>query len=349
VVLRPERASALIGLEIDAREQFSILHRLGFEGEPEVTVPTWRARDVTREVDLIEEVARFRLADVPFTLPERRVMFGRMTHEQRLRRTVEDVMVGLGFSEAYTPSLVAVDPDDDALRLPIPLTTEAAELRTTLVPSLAQAVARNVETGRSDAALFEIARVYFPTGAELPREQWTLAAVTTGGFPRAKSALDVLFASLKIEQRIEPGRHALSHPGKTGVLPQGWIGELLTGGAGAFELSLDELAADVPGHVAHTDVVTYPAVRQDLAFVVPAAVTAAELAAAMRAAAGPELREVRPFDEYRSAELGAGRKSVAFSVAFQSPERTLTDDDAAALRGRIVDALASRFGAELRA
>ena len=71
--------------------------------------------------------------------------------------------------------------------------------------------------------------------------------------------------------------------------------------------------------------------------------------AAAREAAGPELMEIRVFDVYRGEQVGPGKKSVAFSVVFQSPERTLSDDDAAALRGRIVTALRERFGAELRA
>jgi phenylalanyl-tRNA synthetase beta chain len=96
-------------------------------------------------------------------------------------------------------------------------------------------------------------------------------------------------------------------------------------------------------------VITYPAVRQDLAFSVREEAAAGDLVAAAREAAGPELREMRAFDVYRGPQVGEGRKSIAFSVEFQSPERTLSDEDAAALRGKIVDALASRFGAELRA
>jgi phenylalanyl-tRNA synthetase beta chain len=90
-------------------------------------------------------------------------------------------------------------------------------------------------------------------------------------------------------------------------------------------------------------------VRQDLAFTVAEDVSAAELVAAAREAAGDELRAMRPFDVYRGEQVGEGRKSVAFAVSFQSTERTLTDEDAAALRERIVAALRERFGAELRA
>jgi phenylalanyl-tRNA synthetase beta chain len=105
----------------------------------------------------------------------------------------------------------------------------------------------------------------------------------------------------------------------------------------------------VPERIVYEDVVTYPAVRQDLAFVVPEQVSAGELAAAAREAAGPELREVRVFDVYRGGQIPAGKKSIAISVAFQSPDRTLSDQDARVLRGRIVADLAERFGAELRA
>ena len=80
--------------------------------------------------------------------------------------------------------------------------------------------------------------------------------------------------------------------------------------------------------------ITYPAVRQDIAVAVPEEVAAGELVAAAREAAGPELREIRVFDVYRGEQVGAGRKSVAFSVAFQSPERTLSDEDATRLRDR---------------
>jgi phenylalanyl-tRNA synthetase beta chain len=124
---------------------------------------------------------------------------------------------------------------------------------------------------------------------------------------------------------------------------------LLEGVWGAFELDFEALvgaAADAPQY---EDVVTYPPVKQDLAFAVDEAVAAGDLVDAARAAAGPELREMTPFDVYRGAQVGAGRKSIAFRVEFRSPERTLTDEEAAGLRAKIVDALRERFGAELRA
>jgi phenylalanyl-tRNA synthetase beta chain len=123
----------------------------------------------------------------------------------------------------------------------------------------------------------------------------------------------------------------------------------LAGGWGYFELDLDSLFERVPGLPLYEDVITYPPVRQDLAFAVGEDVPAEELAKAAREAVGPELREMTPFDVYRGDQVGEGRKSIAFRVEFRSPERTLTDEEAAGLRERIVAALKQKFGAELRA
>jgi phenylalanyl-tRNA synthetase beta chain len=348
---RPERADRLIGIETPAEEQHALLGRLGFDVEGErVVVPTWRARDVTREVDVIEEVARFRLEDVPFTLPERRAMFGTLSREQQVRRRVEDVLVGLGFVETYTPSL---RPEDESpWALPEPITVELTTLRTALLPSLVEAVRRNVDAGAPGIALFEIARVYLP-GGELPEERVRVAGIAEGGFSRVKGVVETLYAALKAELGVERAQDPLLHPGKTARTAAGTFGELhpslLEGQWSAFELDMGELSRASREPVTYEDVITYPAVRQDLAFTVAEDVTAGDLVAAAREAAGPELREMRAFDVYHGPQVGEGRKSIAFSVEFQSPERTLSDEDAAALREKIVAALGERFEADLRA
>jgi phenylalanyl-tRNA synthetase beta chain len=347
---RPERADAVIGLETPPEDQHALLGRLGFDRDDgSVVAPTWRARDVTREIDVVEEIARFRLEDVPFTLPARRAMFGALTRDQQLRRRVEDALVGLGFSETYTPSLV---PDDETTwKLPEPIAVELTALRTSLLPSLVEAARRNVDAGADRIGFFEVARVYLPNG-ELPNERLHVAAIAQGGFARAKGVVEALYDSLKAEPRFERGEHPLFHPGKTARTAAGVLGELnprvLAGEWGAIELDLESLFAESREPVTYEDVITYPAVRQDLAFVVREEVEAGELVDAAREAAGPELREVEIFDVYRGEQAGEGRKSIAFSVAFQSPERTLSDEDAAALRQKIAEALAERFGAVLR-
>ena len=134
----------------------------------------------------------------------------------------------------------------------------------------------------------------------------------------------------------------------------GWVAQYgpvdLDGEWSAFELDLAELFALVPERILYRDVITYPPLRQDLAFVVAEDVPAGELLEAAREAAGEELREARFLSDYRGEQIPAGKKSVAFGFAFQSPERTLSDEDGAAAARRDRRARsATRFGAELRA
>ena len=355
VRLRPERTERLVGLELPAAEQRQILERLGFEVDDEwdVTVPTVRARDVTREIDLIEEVARIVLDRVPHTMPLRRSVAGHLSREQRLRRLVEDVLVGAGFSEAYTWSLVATDPDPAAIRLPDPMSGDQAILRTTLLEGLIAAARENVDAGNEGIALFELARVYLPSGEQLPEERWRVGGIVAGGFEAARGAVEVLYETLHLE--LQPSRTVLPflHPGKAATTAAGWLGELhpalLDGTWGVFELDLDELTAPIPERILYDDVITFPPLRQDIAVVVAEDVEAAALVDAALEAGAPELREARVFDVYRGDQVGEGRKSVAIHLSLQAPDRTLSDDDAAVVRARIVDALVERFDAELRA
>jgi phenylalanyl-tRNA synthetase beta chain len=355
VQLRPDRAEQVGGLPFSEQEQRDRLERLGFEVDDDwaVRVPTWRARDVNREIDVVEEVVRFRLLDVPTTLPQRTELFGRLSRDQRLRRLVADVLVGSGFFEVFTYSLQADDPNPAALELPVPLSAQQRVLRTTLLDGLVAAAGHNVDVGNERVALFEVAHVYLPTQGALPEERWRVGGIVEGGFFRAKGAVELLFEALEVEPRFEPAPHPFMPTPASAKVPGGWVAQLdpsrLDGEWCVFELDLAEVFAQVPERIIYEDVVTFPEVKQDVAFAVSEDVPAGALVAAAREAAGPLLREARVFDVYRGEQVGEGRKSVAIHLAFQSPERTLRDEDAAELRGRIVDVLGQRFDAELRA
>ena len=344
VRLRPARTSRVIGLEVDEEEQRSILERLEFEvgDEWDVTVPTWRARDVTREIDVVEEVARVVLDRVPHTTPLRRAVAGHLTKDQRLRRLVEDVLVGAGFSEAFTWSLVAIDPDPDAIRVPDPLTADQAILRTTLRRGLIQAARVNVDAGNQPIALFELARVYLPSGEQLPEERWRVGGIAEGGWAAARRAVEALYAALHLELSAARATLPQLHPGKAAQTEAGWFGELhpsrLEGEWGVFELDLgdalraragadrvrgrDHLSGGAPGHRRRRC-----RGRRDRG-----ARRRRQRGGRNRAARSARLRRL-PRRAGRP-----GKKSVAIHLVFQSPERTLSDDDAAAIRARIVGA-----------
>jgi phenylalanyl-tRNA synthetase beta chain len=340
VQLRPELAERLSGLTLPVDEQRATLESLGFDVDDlTVTVPTWRARDVTRTVDLVEEVVRMRVQDVAATLPTRQAVSAQLTREQRLRRQVEEVLIGAGFYEAYTWSLVPAG--EGRIPLQEPYSQDMAALCADLELGLVESAERNRNAGVEPIALFEVARVFLPSGDELPDERWHVAGITDGGFFRAKGAVELLYRALHVDPRFEvaAGRAAHTPEGVVRELPDGW---------GYLELDLERLFERAPDLPLYEDVITYPAVKQDLAFAVDEDVAAGDLVEAAREAAGPELREMKPFDVYRGEQVGPGRKSVAFRVEFRSPERTLTDEEAARLREKIVEALQSKFGAELR-
>lgn len=349
IAYRPGYADDVVGLELPENEQRERLERLGFSVSKkwEVTVPSWRARDVRRDIDIVEEVARFRLEDVPATQPRRQAMFGRLTHFQRLRRQVEDVLVGAGLVEAYTYSLQAEDPEPNARELPVPLSSQQRLLRTTLAVGLLGAARHNVDRGNDEVELFEVAHVYLPAG-----ERRHVGGIVQGDFFRAKGIVEAVFGALHVEPAFERAQVLAGSPLGARV-QSGWVAQHgpldLEGEWSAFELDLEELCALVPERILYQDVISFPPLRLDLAFVVDEGVPAGSLMAAAREAAGEELREVSFLSDYRGEPIPAGKKSVAIAVSFQSPTRTLSEDDAARLRGEIVAALSARFGAELRA
>jgi phenylalanyl-tRNA synthetase beta chain len=354
VRLRPESTDRIVGLAVEPDEQREILERLGFEVDDEwdVTVPTWRARDVTREIDVVEEVARVVLDRVPHTMPLRRLVAGHLSEDQRLRRLVEDILVGAGFAEAYTWSLVATDPDPRAIVLPAPMTSEQAVLRTTLLSGLVDAARVNVDAGNEPIALFELARLYLPSDEQLPEERWRVGGIVQGGFTAARAAVETIYETLHLELRVRRAVLPQLHPGKGAETDAGWLGELhpalLEGEWGVFELDLATLFEPIPERIDYQDVITYPAVHQDIAVSVAEDVEAGAIRDAVIEAGGSELREARLFDVYRGEQVGEGRKSVAVHLSFQSSERTLSEDEATTMREQIVAALVERFGAELR-
>jgi phenylalanyl-tRNA synthetase beta chain len=419
LLLRGTRVEGLLGMPIGQSDQAAYLERLGFEVEVsgddlEVVVPPDRHYDVTREVDLIEEVARVHGLDehLPSTLPAIAGQAGGLTREQRLRRRAEDAMRDLGFDEivgwSFTDPGEAARlriPDDDLrvnpVRISNPLSEDQSVMRTTVLGSLLDVAQRNLARGANRVALFESGRVYLPTAAsprkpvydtgnrdfdvlsgvfagerpapdhephrigclavgQLVAKSWRGGEEPTGFFA-LKGVLEALAGQLGVTLEFEPAEEPFLHPGRAARIaaagqPAGWIGELqplvcrewdLEAGT-AFEVDLATLlAAASAGEETFEDVTTFPAVYQDLAVVVPAALPAAELRAAVQAGGGELLRAADVFDLYEGEQVGEGRKSIALRLEFRAPDRTLTDEEVAPLREGIIDTL-KKIGASIR-
>jgi phenylalanyl-tRNA synthetase beta chain len=183
----------------------------------------------------------------------------------------------------------------------------------------------------------------------------------TADFFALKGALESLCAQLGTEVEVEAGEEPFLHPGRAGKVvigggEAGWIGEVHPlvcrawdiEAAVAFEIDLAVLIAASPlGIEQYEDVISYPAVHEDIAVVVPEEIAAARVAAAVREGGGALLRSARIFDVYRGEQVGGGRKSLALRLEFRAPDRTLTDEEVAERRSAITEALAG-IGGSLR-
>jgi phenylalanyl-tRNA synthetase beta chain len=407
--LRTDRAAELLGMSIEPKLCSEYLTRLGFEvsgrGETiKATVPVHRHYDVTREVDLIEEVGRIHgyAKNLVATLPSTSGQAGALSREQRLRRRAEDAMRDLGFDAVVNLSLTDPGmpgrlriPAEDVRSEPIlvsnPLSTEHSLERTVLLGPLLDAVRYNRAHGAEGVALFESGRVYLREGSsphegvlagkfvgDRPApayEPWRVGALATGAlrpagwrgeavqsdFHSLKGVLEALATQFGLSVEVVPGEEPFLHPGRSARVmfdgeDTGWIGEIhplvcrewdLETAAG-FEVELAPLVAASPiGEETYEDVISYPAVHQDVAVVVDESVPAAEVRSAVLEGGGDLLRSADVFDLYRGEQLGEGRKSLALRLSFRAADRTLTDEEVAERR-HAIEAAVRNLGGSLR-
>jgi phenylalanyl-tRNA synthetase beta chain len=418
LLLRGDRVEGLLGMRIEQADQITYLERLGFGVEAEgdhlvVEVPPDRPYDVTREVDLIEEVARVHGLDqhLPSTLPAVG-QSGALSREQRLRRRVEDAIRDLGFDEvvgwSFTdpgqPARLRISSDDprgNPVAISNPLSEDQSVMRTTVIGSLLDAAQQNLAHDVERVALFESGRIYLsppPTGREATNnvahrpvdplagrfpgeraapfvEPHRLACLTVGplvpqswrgggtetDFFALKGVLEGLASRLGVALEFEQAAEPFLHPGRAARVTvngdaTGWVGELHPlvcrewdfETASGFEVGLAPLVAASPAREeTFEDVTTYPAVRQDLAVVVPIDVPAARVREAVLAGGGELLRSADVFDLYEGEQVGVGRKSLALRLEFRAGDRTLTDEGVASLRESIAEEL-DGIGGSLR-
>jgi phenylalanyl-tRNA synthetase beta chain len=349
--------------------------------------PSWRF-DLELWADLEEEVARgWGYDQVPATLPA--ATGGRLTATQRLRRQARTALAGMGVTEVQTYpflSQAAFDrlelPADDSrrrtLRLANPISEEAPELRTTLLPGLAEMAGRNLARGLDGVAVYELGAVFLPVrGGALPDEPLTLGVLLAGQAPAgrfddprrpfdfadAKGVAEGLVAALGVPgvgyRAEEPPPY---HPGRCAAVlledrPVGLLGQLhprvavaweLPAATFAVELELAPLLAAVPRMRPAPTPSPYPELTFDVAFLVPPGVAASDLEAALREAGGDLLTRLTLFDAYEGPPLPPGHRNLAYRVALQAADRTLTDADGAAIRDRMAALAAARTQAVLR-
>lgn len=351
-----------------------------------VRVPYWRS-DVAIADDVIEEVARIAGYDrMPTTQLRGAIPHAQPQPLPELRERVRDALAAAGMQEVITYSMTTMEmlrkvlPPEELstnppLRLANPLSRDHEYARTTLRHNLLQTLAANRRGDPGVISLFEIGLAYMPRQDDLPEEVETVCGVTCGrrpgrwgqssgdaaGFFDAKSQLDAVFAALRVDTEYADATDFAFLPGRTaevtvGGRRVGLVGQVHPKVAASFDIDADvamfelDIAALVPHvqPVVHFEPISpYPPVEQDLAIIVPHSVHAAQV---LKLIEGYNLvAAARIFDVYTGDPIPAGKKSMAFSISFQSPKKTLTDEDVAKERGRIIARLQAELAAEIRA
>jgi len=415
--------SRLVGVDYPPERVVEILRQLGCAVEPgpdgppdghivRVTPPSWRP-DLVDGPDFAEEVARIDgYEKIPSTLPTPTEGRG-LTHGQKVRRTVANAVAGRGYVEVLTYPFVSesladtlgLSRDDDrrnAVRVANPLSDEAPLMRTSVLPTLLEAVRRNVSRGQKDVALFELGLVTRPGRdtthtapvpgvahrpdeetiasilAAVPPQPRRLALVQCGdaepsgwwgdgrpvGWSDVLETVRAVASALAVEVRVRRDRdHPPWHPGRCARLTLadgtlvGHAGELhpkvlaalgLPARACAAELDVDVLTHASDRTVQLRPFSVHPVAHTDVALTVAEDVTAAELEAALRDGAGPDLEALALFDLYRGGQLPEGSKSLAYRLTFRARDRTLTTEEVSGFRDRAVSAAAGAVGAVQR-
>lgn len=353
--------------------------------EVRVTAPYWRS-DIHQAVDLIEEVARIIGYDrVPATMLNQPVPRQSPEPILSLKQKVRHRLIGYGFQEVITYSLTSLEmlnkllPEPHPLepmplRVANPMTVEQEYLRPNLRANLLAVLSANRRYEDSGIRLFELGKVYLPRENDLPSEPEVVCGVLSGfrfekswrggddllDFYDAKGVVEGLLSHLGVEASFEEGRDEGLHPTKQAAIvitgnQLGVVGELhpkvlqafeIPEAAYLFEIDLTALLPFTLGHKMFQPIPRFPAIVRDIALVVDAGVTHKRVEDIIKGF--PLVERVTIFDVYCGEQLPPGKKSLAYSITFQSPTHTLTDEEVARVQQQILDKLSSELGATLR-
>lgn len=397
VTFTPEQINNHLGTNIAKDVMLNIITSVGFDvtkdenDEITVKVPSWR-NDVTCMADISEEIARLHGFDkIKSTLPNGVSMQGTQSAKQTFIDKVKASLSSQGLYETISFALTNEEtfnklniPQDSPLRkaVPImnPLSDEYPLVRTTLLSSIFDNLARNLARKNDDVALFEVGSVFFPKAlpvTELPDEVVKIAGAITGrrnaqgwnqandmvDFYDAKGIIEELLANLHVTRyTVEAGTHYAMHPGKTALFKKGrdviaTVGEVhpavlsaygITKPVYIFELDATTVMKYMAKDLKYKALPKYPATSRDLAMLVDVDVNAADIEKAMTKAAGQNLTQITLFDVYTGKQVEEGKKSLAFSLTFQSNDKTLTDAEIDPAIEKIVAKLQKDFNANLR-
>ena len=376
VAFEPEKINALLGTNLTAEQMLEYLNRVELKLDPEtnmIVVPTFR-QDIFRTADIAEEVARFFGYDnIPTSLPKATTAGG-VSFGERIEQIARDVAEMDGFSQGYCYSfespkvfdklLYAPDaPERQAIQILNPLGEDFSIMRTVSVNGLLVSLGNNYNHRNKSVKLYELGNVYLPKSlplTELPdeRKQLTLCMYDAGDFFTMKGTIENFMERVGMKKKAVYDPKAgipYLHPGRQAKIIYdgveiGFLGELHPQVAKNYEIGTRAYVAvlDMPSIVPmcsfdykYKGVAKFPAVSRDLSMVVPKEIMVGDIEKMIETRGGKLLESLQLFDVYEGNQIDRGFKSVAYSVTFRAPDRTLSEDDITGVMKKILHGLES--------
>jgi phenylalanyl-tRNA synthetase beta chain len=371
LTLRLSQISRLLGADIKPLKIEKILKELGFKltkskGGYKTLVPSWRLGDIRREADLIEEIARvYGYDNIPLTTPVIDITPAPVNSRRSLERQIKDRMTAYGFDEIYTfaflgPELLAkcgMGKDAETIEIANPISSDMSLMRQSLLPRLLETIMGNLRYS-DKFRIFELSSVYHKKG-EAREERSALTAATVGEDFRALQGVvenmgfKVLPARDKAPQ-YHPGRIADLAVGEKIV---GRIAEIHPGILKNFDIKTRIVTAEVDMEAVHamnierkpgySELPKYPSVKLDISILIPKKNLAADYFKAIESAGKTLITKVEIIDEYSGDKIADGKRSLTYSITYQAPDRTLTDEEVNKIHSQVIGRLKDS-GAEIR-
>ncbi len=377
IPFNPQRVNALLGIDLSREEMAEMLLPLEMRVEgDELVVPPFRG-DMERTADIAEEIARLYGFDkIPSTLFKGEVSVGGYSASQKFIADLKAAAVSHGFYEIATYSFIspkaydrigmaADDERRNSIKLINPLGEDTSVMRTTALPSMLDVVAYNRNRKAEEIGLFECATVYFPTEDGMSREEkeFVVAMDGKGDFYDLKGYVEAFLDAVNVKAyRLESAAETGFHPGICAKITKGSkvlavLGQVHPAVAAEYGLSkgtyiavlyVNALLETADGSKQFKKLPAFPALTRDLALVMDDAIEAGAVAEMIKKSGGKALESIRVFDVYKGAGVPDGKKSVAFSLAFRLPDKTMNDADADKAVANILKRLEAEAGIILR-
>src|SRR3989338_2333195 len=389
--LRISRTNKILGISLSREPILNILNRLMFttkaidDDKIRVNVPSFR-KDIEREIDLIEEVARLHgYEKILKTIPSSKVSVSASTRNQVFEKEIRNILISLGLTEVINYSFIDEkyfdtinisqdDPLRKTIKLRNPLSQNWSVMRTTLLPGIINTAVFNINRGIYDVGIFEVGKIFIPN-ERLPVEKMMIGCAVTEkvekkiwskgerDFYYLKGLVESLLGRLNIhDMEFFPVNLSYIHPQKGACVKInkediGYLGELSPAAAEGFdlkeklyvfELSFDKIITKAVTEKKYTHLPKYPSIYRDIAIVLDNNIKSDDVYRIIRETDNLILKEIILFDYYEGKQIPDGKKSLAYSLVYRTDERTLTEEDINPIHEKVIANLRDKLGAVLR-